>query len=269
MMSKDLLEQLKIVKLPDYNREMIEMMAQGEQRMGEDHTVPGEKWKFDKDVTDVFDNMLERSIPQYDVMRNSCYDLAVKFAQRDTNIVDLGCSRGEAMKRLIDHFGINNRFVGVEVSQPMLEAVRQRFDGLIRAGVVEILDMDLRTHYPPVLASVTLCVLTLQFTPIEYRLQILDNIYKHTASGGALILVEKVLGGTSSINDAMVENYWRMKMQNGYTADEVERKRLSLEGVLVPLTARMNEEQLHIAGFREVDTFWRWMNFAAWIAVKS
>jgi 4-aminobutyrate aminotransferase/(S)-3-amino-2-methylpropionate transaminase len=39
--------------------------------------------------------------------------------------------------------------------------------------------------------------------------------------------------------------------------------------VLVPLTARWNEEALLSAGFREVDSFWRWMNFAGWVAVKA
>ena len=59
-----------------------------------------------------------------------------------------------------------------------------------------------------------------------------------------------------------------MKRENGYTEEEIQRKRLSLEGALVPLTARMNEDMLRGAGFHEVDCFWRWMNFAGWIAVK-
>jgi tRNA (cmo5U34)-methyltransferase len=44
---------------------------------------------------------------------------------------------------------------------------------------------------------------------------------------------------------------------------------LSLEGVLVPVTAAWNEYLLRSAGFSHVDCFWRWMNFAAWVAVKG
>lgn len=33
-------------------------------------------------------------------------------------------------------------------------------------------------------------------------------------------------------------------------------------------TAKWNEELLQMSGFREIDCFWRWVNFAGWIAVK-
>lgn len=233
-----------------------------------DKTMPTTSWQFDESVTQVFDDMLERSIPQYDVMREACYNLACRYAQRNTSIVDLGCSHGEAIARLVDHFGVNNRFVGVDVSEPMLEAARTRFEGLIKASVVSIRKLDLRTSYPPEAASVTLCVLTLQFTPIEYRLAILDNIYQHTLPGGALILVEKVIGATASIDKTFVDLYYDLKRNNGYTQEQIDRKRMSLEGVLVPLPADLNVDLLRRSGFSQIDNFWSWMNFRGWIAIK-
>lgn len=234
-----------------------------------DQTIPGEKWKFDDDVTAAFDDMLARSIPQYDVMRQACFDLASYYRQERSWIVDLGCSRGEAIGRLVDKFGVHNKFYGCDVSKPMLDAARSRFDGMIKCGQAEIQELDLRIDYPHHGASVTLCILTLQFTPIEYRQKILRNIYNSTISGGALILVEKVLGSDADIDEIMVKTYYELKAKNGYTQEQIERKRLSLEGVLVPVTARWNEELLKMAGFRHIDCFWRWMNFAGWIAVKD
>ena len=55
---------------------------------------------------------------------------------------------------------------------------------------------------------------------------------------------------------------------NGYTQEAIDRKRLSLEGVLVPLTERENTALLRDAGFAAVEMFWRHLNFAAWLAVK-
>lgn len=233
-----------------------------------DNVLPDGRWQFGEDVTDAFDDMLVRSIPQYRVMRDACFALASQYAKKNTDIVDLGCSRGEAMAALIDRFGAYNRFIGVEVSQPMLHAARERFAKLIQAGIVDIRELDLRTNFPSVSASVILSVLTLQFTPIEYRLQIVQNIYDHLVPGGALILVEKVIGAGAQLDRNMVANYYALKAENGYSEEQIERKRLSLEGVLVPVTARWNEELLQMAGFRHVDCFWRWMNFAGWIAVK-
>jgi tRNA (cmo5U34)-methyltransferase len=150
----------------------------------------------------------------------------------------------------------------------MIDAASIRFTDTIRSGQVRIEEMDLRSSYPTCLASVTFAVLTLQFIPIEYRQRILAEIYLHTVPGGAFIIVEKVLGGSSQLDEAMVQCYYGVKEQNGYSREAIERKRLSLEGVLVPITARWNEECLRNAGFREVDCFWRWMNFAGWIATK-
>jgi tRNA (cmo5U34)-methyltransferase len=231
--------------------------------------MPEGQWAFDDEVTEVFDDMLARSIPQYAVMRSAVKEVASHYAQRHTDIVDLGCSRGEAMAGLVERFGAHNRFVGVEVSEPMLAAARERFGGLIDAQVVEIRAMDLREAFPPVSASVILSVLTLQFVPIEYRLRVVQNVYDHLLEGGAFLLVEKVLGGTADLDAMMVERYYALKAENRYSPEQIERKRLALEGVLVPVTAGWNEEMLAKTGFKQVDCFWRWMNFAAWVAVKS
>lgn len=234
-----------------------------------DETEPGEKWEFDGSVTAAFDDMLARSIPQYEVMRKACYDLACRFQRPKTDIVDVGCSRGEAMAALIDRFGAQNRYVGLEVSKPMIEAARARFSGLINTGVVQIKEHDLRQGYPALRSSVTLCILTLQFTPIEYRLRILHDIYNTLIPGGAFILVEKVLGYTAEIDKHLVDIYYNLKAENGYSMEQIERKRLSLEGVLVPLPSHMNEQLLKATGFSHIDYFWRWMNFAGWIAIKG
>jgi tRNA (cmo5U34)-methyltransferase len=233
-----------------------------------DHTLPDGRWTFDADVADVFDDMLRRSIPQYDVMRSTVADIGARFVQPQTAIVDLGCSRGDALDPFVRQFGAANQFVGVEVSAPMLAIARARFAGYIRTGVVEIRDIDLRHAYPPARASLTLAVLTLQFVPIEYRPALLRRVFEHTTSGGAFVVVEKVLGAAGVLDELMTTQYLDLKRAHGYSDDEIARKRLSLEGVLVPVTAAWNEDLLRAAGFVPVECFWRWMNFAGWIGLK-
>lgn len=230
--------------------------------------LPDGKWSFDGAVTDCFEDMLRRSIPQYDAMRAAVHALACRYQKQRTAIVDLGASRGDAIAPLLQEFGAYNQWVAVEVSPPMLEVLRARFSGWIENGVMQVLDMDLRTDFPPVSASVVLSVLTLQFTPIEYRQQIVKRAYDALIPGGALLLVEKVLGATAELDAALVDEYYAFKRASGYTEDEIQRKRMALEGVLVPLTAEWNETLLRRCGFRHVDCFWRLWNFAGWVAVK-
>lgn len=234
-----------------------------------DATDPKGKWTFDGDVTEAFDDMLERSIPSYQQMRQLCFSLGCRFVRDKTAVIDLGCSRGEAMAPFVDRYGALVHHVGVEVSPPMLAAARERWRGMIDCGVVSIRDDDLRASYPPFKASLTLAVLTIQFTPIEHRQRIMRRAYEHLLPGGAMILVEKVMGSTAETDDILAAEYWKMKEANGYTKDQIDRKRLALEGVLVPVTAAWNEQLLASAGFRQVERFWQVLNFAGWVAVKD
>lgn len=230
---------------------------------------PSDRWSFDEEVTHVFDDMLERSIPQYETMRGLVHQVGRGFVRPGTQVVDLGCSHGAALAPFVAEFGASASYVGIEVSPPMLEAARTRFRNELEAGTVDLLDLDLRGPYPAVEASLTLSVLTLQFTPIEHRPRIVRDVYRHTVEGGAFVLVEKILGGSARVDGLFNELHHDLKRASGYSQEEIDRKRLSLEGVLVPVAAAWNEDLLRGAGFREVECFWRCLNFAAWVAVKD
>lgn len=246
---------------------------------------PEGKWEFGPDVTAAFDDMLQRSIPNYTDMRDIVTRASGWLMDRDAFggrktplCVDLGCSRGAALAPLVDGWGARARFLGVDVSQPMLAAAEKRFAGMIEANVVSIQSRDLRAGYPlglglpagfPLNPTVTLLVLTLQFLPIEYRTRLLAEIHEQTIGGGGLILVEKVMGSTADADSLLLDIYHGLKRGNGYTQEAIDRKRLSLEGVLVPLQAAWNEDLLRKAGWATVETLWAWGNFRAWLAVKS
>jgi tRNA (cmo5U34)-methyltransferase len=234
-----------------------------------DEVIADGAWEFDAEVTAAFDDMLERSIPGYRLMRELTTNLAAHYAQDGTYVVDLGCSRGAALAPVIDKLGARNKYVGVEVSQPMREAATQNLQPWINAGLLTIIDQDLRDGYPTRPTSVTLSVLTLMFTPIEYRHRILKDAYEQTLPGGALILVEKVLGSDYACDELLKSQYYAMKGLNGYTPEQINTKRRSLEGVLVPVTEAMNVELLRAAGFEHVDCYWKALNFGAWVAIKG
>jgi tRNA (cmo5U34)-methyltransferase len=228
------------------------------------------EWAFDDEVTAVFENMLKRSIPQYDIMRKACFDVGSKFVKQGTEIIDIGASRGEAIAPFVQEFGAYNHYTCLEKSEAMFATLKERFRLLSDVGVVSVRCQDLREKVLPggEVASLVLSVLTLQFIPIEYRQSLVLDIHRTLRPGGALILVEKVLGGSSLLNEIMVGLYLDFKKENRYTDEEIQRKRMSLEGILVPITAAWNEQLLRGAGFHEIDCFWRWMNFAGWVAVK-
>ena len=133
---------------------------------------------------------------------------------------------------------------------------------------VEILECDLRHDFPEDNFDYVQSILTLMFIPIEYRYSLLRKIYDALPQSGVFILVEKVLGASAPLDKVFTQIYYDFKGGNNYSEDEIERKKQQLEGVLVPVTASWNEDMLIQTGFREVDCFWRWSNFAGWIAKK-
>jgi tRNA (cmo5U34)-methyltransferase len=223
--------------------------------------MPIGKWAFDPGVTSVFDDMISRSIPQYETMRSVVQAVAWPFLDAGF-VLDLGCSTGLAIQAFAPRCA---RVLGIEISESMLETVRQRF---VSYANVEIRKMDLRHEFPAVSqVEVALAVLTLQFIPVEHRDRVVSRTFRALRPGGAFIVVEKVLA-KPGFNDLFVELYHRHKLAVGYTQEEVDRKALALEGCLVPLTESANVEMLRGAGFSGVECCWRWLNFAAWVAIK-
>lgn len=246
--------------------------------MVNDTILPGEKWEFDKSVADCFENMLERSIPGYETMRELTANIiycVIKHilhnTEQDTDdfdILDLGCSDGLMLERLMDRFNGEGFYTGVDVSEPMLSKAKRRFENEIRRGQVNIYTCDLKESFPYGNFEAITSILTAQFVPIEYRQHLIQEIYDRLISGGCFVMVEKVLGNTDKINQLFVNNYYDIKRKNGYTDEQINRKRLSLEGVLVPVTNDWNIELLKQAGFKQVDIFWKHLNFVGYIAIK-
>ena len=236
----------------------------------EDQVTPQGKWKFDEEVSKCFDNMLARSIPQYDLMRVLVRDIAAEFMHGTSFAIDLGTSTGKVIQIMIKTFPSRCTYLGLEISDAMLKQASINLREEIRSLQVRLMKHDLRTGLPKGLepASVIFSILTLQFTPIEYRPHIVSSVYDQLEPGGAFIVVEKIMGQTAKFDAIMTNLYLDMKGGNGYSQEQIDRKRFALEGVLVPVTAKWNEELLTNAGFKHVECFWRWLNFAGWIGVK-
>lgn len=246
--------------------ESAELLA-GLQRKPADNLLPAtDKWAFDEHVTKVFEAMLENSIPGYADMRHWVTRFATRFLPEDGGVlIDIGASRGDALAPILEARP-TSQYYAVEISAPMRKAMEARFEG----KPVKICNTDLRYDYSVFdrSADVVLAVLTMMFVPVEYRTSLAHRIYRSLTSGGALILVEKTIQQDPLMDRIFNEEYYRFKADNGYTAEAIHRKKLSLEGVLVPLTQQWNEETLRAAGFQHVQVFWRAANFCGIVAVK-
>ncbi|MDR3632347.1 MAG: carboxy-S-adenosyl-L-methionine synthase CmoA [Isosphaeraceae bacterium] len=224
---------------------------------------------FGKDVADVFDDMIQRSVPFYDEIQFMIAEMAAAFAADDTVIYDLGCSTGVTVLNLARR--LQNRaarLVGVDSSEHMLDIARRRLSNEGLAERVTWLLSDLNSAIAFMPANVFVMNLTLQFIRPIYREDLVANVFRSLAPGGCLILVEKVLSDQCNLARLYIDLYHSFKLRNGYSQIECYQKRHSLENVLVPYKICENVELLRRTGFAEIDVFFRWYNFAGIIAVK-
>lgn len=228
-----------------------------------DNVIKRDKWEFDSEVANCFDDMLERSIPDYNEMRDLCFRVGRHFVKDELDIIDVGCSNGAAALPFVKTY--NNHFILCDISESMLDLTRRGFS---KHNNVDVLKHDITEGLPECNACLILSILTVQFTPIEYRQKIIKDIYNKLEKGGALIYVEKLLGLDAEMDNIFVDEYYKIKKENEYTQEQIQAKRKSLEGVLVPVTEKWNMDLLKGAGFSKVECFWRYLNFAGFLAVK-
>jgi len=225
-------------------------------------------FNFGKETAEVFDDMLDRSVPLYRELQRMIGELAGEFAQDDTSVYDLGSSTGITLLTLQKSISKNVTLVGMDYSHAMLEKCREK---LVEAKVDKTFELrcaDLNQPIAITNASVVVLNLTLQFVRPLYRDHLIKSIYDGLVDKGCLILVEKVLGDDSTFNRQFIKFYYEMKKRQGYSEMEIAQKREALENVLIPYRLDENKQLLVRNGFSSLDVFYKWYNFCGIVAVK-
>jgi tRNA (cmo5U34)-methyltransferase len=225
-------------------------------------------FKFDETVAAVFDDMVSRSVPSYMEIQRMLVELGAYFTTAGSNVYDLGCSTGTTLAMLHRALQVDARLCGIDASYEMLEQCRDKLEVLGLADSIELRREDLDVGVKIENASVVMLVLTLMFVRPLNREKLMSSIYSGLNDNGCLLLVEKVLGDGSLFNRLFIERYYAFKRRMGYSDLEIAQKREALENVLVPYRLHENRELLLRVGFREVEVFFKWYNFAGFVAVK-
>lgn len=227
-----------------------------------------EDFRFDDKTAGVFDDMVSRSVPYYDEFQRMTTELCADFAQPGTNLYDLGCATGTTLVMLDEHIDPDVRFVGVDNSKDMLDQARGKLGGLASERRFDLIEADLHNDFKMENSSVVLLVLTLQFVRPLYRDKLMKRIADALPENGALILVEKLTSSHTLLNRLFIKYYYDYKKRNGYSEVEIAQKREALENVLIPYRPEENHAMLREVGFRHCEEFFRWYNFAGFVAVK-
>jgi tRNA (cmo5U34)-methyltransferase len=232
------------------------------------HGKVEEDFEFTDQVAEVFDDMLERSIPYYRQVITMIAQLLGNYLKSGDTVYDLGCSTGTTLLTLTGRLGTKGlAFVGVDSSSAMIRKAAAKAAKYSRSKVLRFVEKDILELAVENVGAVILNY-TLQFIRPVRRQEFLRQIYGYLRPGGVLILSEKVVCTDARVNREFIRLYHQYKKQRGYSDLEIARKREALENVLIPFTDKENENLLQKAGFKSVERIFQWFNFISFVAVK-
>ena len=215
---------------------------------------------FNEAVTQVFNDMVRRSVPGYDVVIELIGVLAAAHSRtirRPLRCLDLGCSRGAVTQSLLNQLtDPRTRIVAIDNSEAMINAARTEIND---ERVTFIVRDVLQSNFNDV--DVAVMNLVLQFIEPDERSSMLTKIRHGLRDDGLLILTEKIQSG-----DEFVDYHHSFKRAKGYSELEITQKRDALEKVMVIDSLETHHNRLNEAGFSRVSVWFQLLNWVSLIA---
>ncbi|MBG07292.1 MAG: carboxy-S-adenosyl-L-methionine synthase CmoA [Halobacteriovoraceae bacterium] len=228
-----------------------------------------ETFEFNEEVTQVFDDMIARSVPFYKEIHKIIIDIYRKMNFKDEVIYDLGCSTGSTIKLIHQALPSSERspfFIGIDNSPSMINECHKKLSNEkgLKYELLQrkIQDVELKS------SKLIIMNYTLQFIPKDLRLTILKKVYNSLQKGGIFIMSEKVKPESLNVHTLFTDLYYDFKRRNGYSNLEIMQKREALENFLIPNTIKEQKELIKEAGFKSFETIFQWYNFSSFIGIK-
>ncbi|MBC8208754.1 MAG: carboxy-S-adenosyl-L-methionine synthase CmoA [Desulfobulbaceae bacterium] len=224
---------------------------------------------FTDRVVEVFDDMVDRSVPFYqEVIKANAQLLAAHLNSGDL-VVDLGCATGTTLLQLTGLLkNLQLRFLGLDNSPAMLDKARLKAELFSKQKLISFTLGDITKVNQPETGAFLLNY-TLQFIRPPQRLAFVRRLHTNLRPGGVLMLSEKTIVNHSALNRHYIDIYHAFKRERGYSELEIANKREALENVLIPFSIEENKALLKEAGFSCVEVFFQWFNFSSLIAIKD
>ena len=222
--------------------------------------VRGLPFSFNQEVTEVFEDMIDRSVPGYNTTLRIIQQQAKNHYIDGSNVYDLGCSLGASTSSLLNALNGRSQVIAIDNSDSMIRSCRERFGRSIQAEQVKFLKEDI-SHSEIVNASIVVINFVLQFLSIKERAELIQKIYQGLVPGGILILSEKVHFDSKKRTAEISNIHHFFKATNGYSKLEISSKRDSLEGVLVTETESRHIYRAKELGFKNSTKLMSNLNF--------
>ncbi len=224
------------------------------------------QFEFDEEVATVFDDMIDRSVPFYKEVLSLISTLVEYNTKKDDTVCDLGCSTASTLLEIYAKSSKKLKLIGIDNSNAMIKRAKRKIAAF--GADIKIKEGDFIVDEMPK-AKIILANYTLQFVRPSKREEVLKKIYDALENNGIFIFNEKIIYENKKLNKQMIDIYYDFKKEKGYSEYEIAKKREALENVLIPYSEEENIALAKSVGFKNVNTIFKWANFACFLAKKS
>ena len=233
-------------------------------QVGDDIKALNANWKFSGDVSKNFEEHINRSVPYYQDGHKLIESLSDFFVKDDSLIYELGSSTGKLSFNLAKRHELKGAwFKAIEIEEDMVKEAKKRYKS---KNLEFICDDVITLDYEK--ADMFISYYTVQFIHPKFRQDLIDRVYESLNWGGAFVMFEKVRANDARFQDIITTLYSDFKLENGFSADEIIAKQRSLKGVLEPFSSNANVDMLKRAGFVDIITVFKYLNFEGILAIK-
>ena len=222
-------------------------------------------WNFSGNVPQNFDKHISNSVPLYDESHYIGLLISDFFIPEKGLVFDLGCSTGKFISSLAQrHTKKNFKVNGYDEIPGMVKIAKKRCK---KYSSVKIFKEDILKIKFKKLNFVT-SFFTIQFIHPSKRQKLFNNIYKGLEWGGGFLFFEKVRAPDARFQDMTNQIYTEIKINNGFSDSEIINKTRSLKGVMEPFSSNANIQLAKRAGFKDIMTVFKYINFQGFLTVK-
>jgi tRNA (cmo5U34)-methyltransferase len=232
------------------------------------HHQSVEQFRFDEHVSNVFSDMIHRSVPGYDLTLEMIGVIAREYGRPNSHCYDLGCSLGASTLAIRHNLTSDTcRILAIDNSAAMIEKCTGNIQKDSGTAPVEVVQQDiLEVSFDN--ACMSVMNFTLQFIETSQRMSLLQRIASATPDGGVFILSEKIKHSDELEQQVLTDLHHQFKSTRGYSELEIAQKRSALEDVLIPDTLETHKNRLLEAGFSKVIVWFQCFTFVSLIAIK-
>jgi len=212
-----------------------------------------------------FDAIIRRLIPYYEQMLTALTDTLPFPNDQPISILDLGSGTGAVSLALLERYP-NAQVTLLDLSPKMLAIARERIPQRNLKAVIESDFSEWSWDHP---YDVVASSLALHHLPSDAeKASFYDQIHAHLTPGGAFVNADVVLASSEQTQLVYLEK-WKSFMARSISREEIETEwipRYNNEDL--PTTLSFHLEALQKSGFREVDVYWKYYNFAVFGGLK-